>query len=92
MLKYTKYVWQYWSLSILDYKHNYKFFFLIFNYYCFNLKFLIFFRYWNMGLHKQYLKVGQNARDQIFGLGRGGRTSSPLSMLISKGAKLNNSE
>lgn len=45
-----------------------------------------------MGLHKQYLKVGQNARDQIFGLSRGGRTSSPLSMLISKGAKLNNSK
>lgn len=61
--------------------------------YCFNLTFYFFsYRYWNMGLHKQYLKVGQNARDQIFGLSRGGRTSSPLSMLISKGAKLNNSK
>ncbi|XP_055708763.1 lysosome membrane protein 2 [Phlebotomus papatasi] len=47
-----------------------------------------------MGLHKQYLKVGRNARDQLFGIPpRDGKPSSgptPLSMLISQGVKLNN--
>ncbi|XP_055688318.1 lysosome membrane protein 2 [Lutzomyia longipalpis] len=47
-----------------------------------------------MGLHKQYLKVGRNARDQLFGIPpRDGKSSSggptPLSMLISQGVKLN---
>lgn len=46
-----------------------------------------------MGLQKQYLKYGQTARDKIFGLPpdmtrRNGPT--PLSMLISHGAKFNN--
>ncbi|GAB0096291.1 scavenger receptor class B member 1 [Sergentomyia squamirostris] len=47
-----------------------------------------------MGLHKQYLKVGRNARDQVFGIPpRDGKPASgptPLSMLISQGIKLNN--
>ncbi|CAO1331993.1 unnamed protein product [Diamesa tonsa] len=43
-----------------------------------------------MGLHKTYLKVGQNASNQIFGIPRVHRTgSTPLSMLISYGAKFN---
>lgn len=46
-----------------------------------------------MGLHKTYLKVGQNASNQIFGIPRVHRTgSTPLSMLISYGAKFNSSE
>jgi len=44
-----------------------------------------------MGLHKQYLKVGQNARDHIFGIPKNGRSgTTPLSLLISQGAKINN--
>ncbi|CAG9800444.1 unnamed protein product [Chironomus riparius] len=42
-----------------------------------------------MGLHKNYLKVGQNAGNQIFGIPRVTRGSTPLSMLISYGAKFN---
>ncbi|CRL06895.1 CLUMA_CG019504, isoform A [Clunio marinus] len=42
-----------------------------------------------MGLHKNYLKVGQNASNQIFGIPRVHRGSTPLSMLISYGAKFN---
>lgn len=55
-----------------------------------------------MGLHKQYLKVGQNARNQLFGLPKGtktnktgggsGNATSPLSMLISQGVTFNNSK
>ncbi|KAG5678168.1 hypothetical protein PVAND_007861 [Polypedilum vanderplanki] len=41
-----------------------------------------------MGLHKNYLKVGQNA-SQMFGIPRVHRGSTPLSMLISYGAKFN---
>lgn len=46
----------------------------------------------NMGLHKNYLKVGQNASNQIFGIPRVPRGSTPLSMLISYGAKFNSSK
>jgi hypothetical protein len=46
----------------------------------------------NMGLHKNYLKVGQNAGNQIFGIPRVHRGSTPLSMLISYGAKFNSSK
>lgn len=46
----------------------------------------------NMGLHKNYLKVGQNASNQIFGIPRVHRGSTPLSMLISYGAKFNSSK
>lgn len=46
----------------------------------------------NMGLHKNYLKVGQNAGNQIFGIPRVTRGSTPLSMLISYGAKFNSSK
>lgn len=45
-----------------------------------------------MGLHKNYLKVGQNAGNQIFGIPRVNRGSTPLSMLISYGAKFNSSK
>lgn len=47
-----------------------------------------------MGLHKHYLKYGQNARDKIFGIPRDSRSSgpTPLSMLISQGAKFNSSK
>lgn len=47
-----------------------------------------------MGLQKQYIKYGQNARDKIFGIAPDTRRSgpTPLSMLISHGAKFNNSE
>jgi hypothetical protein len=45
-----------------------------------------------MGLHKNYLKVGQNASNQIFGIPRVHRGSTPLSMLISYGAKFNSSK
>jgi hypothetical protein len=45
-----------------------------------------------MGLHKNYLKVGQNASNQIFGIPRVRRGSTPLSMLISYGAKFNSSK
>uniref|UniRef100_A0A8D8CT66 Lysosome membrane protein 2 n=1 Tax=Culex pipiens TaxID=7175 RepID=A0A8D8CT66_CULPI len=45
-----------------------------------------------MGLHKNYLKVGHNASNQLFGLPpRGPSGPTPLSMLISQGAKFNNS-
>ncbi|XP_019931364.2 scavenger receptor class B member 1 [Aedes albopictus] len=44
-----------------------------------------------MGLHKNYFKVGQNASNQLFGLPpRGPSGATPLSMLISQGAKFNN--
>ncbi|XP_058827375.1 scavenger receptor class B member 1 [Topomyia yanbarensis] len=44
-----------------------------------------------MGLHKNYFKVGQNASNQLFGLPpRGPSGPTPLSMLISQGAKFNN--
>ncbi|XP_055321325.1 scavenger receptor class B member 1 [Sitodiplosis mosellana] len=45
-----------------------------------------------MGLQKQYLKYGQTARDKIFGLPPDTRRNgpTPLSMLISHGAKFNN--
>lgn len=46
----------------------------------------------NMGLHKNYIKVGQNAGNQIFGIPRVTRGSTPLSMLISYGAKFNSSK
>lgn len=44
-----------------------------------------------MGLTKHYLKYGQSARDKLFGLSRGSKSSgpTPLSMLISQGAKFN---
>lgn len=45
-----------------------------------------------MGLHKNYLKVGQNASNHIFGLPKMHRGSTPISMLISYGAKFNSSE
>lgn len=47
-----------------------------------------------MGLHKQYFKVGQNARNQLFGIAKSSKSngSTPLSMLISQGVKLNNSK
>lgn len=47
-----------------------------------------------MGLQKQYLKYGQTARDKIFGLPPDTRRNgpTPLSMLISHGAKFNNSK
>lgn len=45
-----------------------------------------------MGLHKNYLKVGNNASSQIFGIPRVPRGSTPLSMLISYGAKFNSSK
>lgn len=48
-----------------------------------------------MGLEKQYIKYGQSARDKIFGVApEAGRKQgpTPLSMLISQGAKFNNSE
>ncbi|XP_055842453.1 lysosome membrane protein 2 isoform X2 [Episyrphus balteatus] len=53
-----------------------------------------------MGLQKHYLRYGRSARDHIFGLGGGGSSGggtahmrsrpTPLSMLISQGAKINN--
>lgn len=49
-------------------------------------------RNFTMGLHKNYLKVGQNASNQIFGIPRVPRGSTPLSMLISYGAKFNSSK
>ncbi|XP_053667228.1 lysosome membrane protein 2 [Anopheles marshallii] len=42
-----------------------------------------------MGLHKNYFKVGQNASNQLFGLPPGQNGPTPLSMLISQGAKFN---
>lgn len=47
-----------------------------------------------MGLYKNYINVGQNASKSIFGISRGPRSSgaTPLSMLISQGAKFNNSK
>lgn len=45
-----------------------------------------------MGLHKNYLKVGQNASNHIFGLPKMHRGSTPISMLISYGAKFNSSK
>lgn len=47
-----------------------------------------------MGLHKNYLRVGQNAGNQLFGVSHIPRTNgtTPLSMLISQGAKFNNSK
>lgn len=44
--------------------------------------------------NKQYLKYGQTARDKIFGLPPDTRRNgpTPLSMLISHGAKFNNSK
>ncbi|XP_055601457.1 scavenger receptor class B member 1 [Uranotaenia lowii] len=45
-----------------------------------------------MGLHTNYFKVGQNASNQLFGLPTRGSSGgpTPLSMLISQGAKFNN--
>lgn len=47
-----------------------------------------------MGLEKQYIKYGQSARDKIFGMSPEARKQgpTPLSMLISQGAKFNNSK
>lgn len=47
-----------------------------------------------MGLQKHYIKYGQNARDKIFGMTPETRRNgpTPLSMLISHGAKFNNSK
>lgn len=47
-----------------------------------------------MGLQKQYIKYGQTARDKIFGIPPDTRRNgaTPLSMLISHGAKFNNSK
>lgn len=47
-----------------------------------------------MGLQKHYMKYGQTARDKIFGIPPDTRRNgpTPLSMLISHGAKFNNSE
>uniref|UniRef100_A0A182XMQ8 Scavenger receptor class B n=1 Tax=Anopheles quadriannulatus TaxID=34691 RepID=A0A182XMQ8_ANOQN len=42
-----------------------------------------------MGLHKNYFKVGQNASNQLFGLPPSPGGPTPLSMLISQGAKFN---
>lgn len=46
------------------------------------------------GIHKQYLKVGQSAKNKLFGISPGQdygqRTGSkPLSMLISEQGKIN---
>lgn len=50
-----------------------------------------------MGLHKQYLRVGQSARNKLFGInpenGFAERTGgTPLSMLISEQGKINHGE
>jgi hypothetical protein len=45
-----------------------------------------------MGLHKNYLKVGQNAKHQIFGFPRTPGGPTPLSMLISYGPKFSSSK
>lgn len=47
-----------------------------------------------MGLHRNYLRVGQNAGNQLFGIPHVPRANgaTPLSMLISQGAKFNNSK
>lgn len=45
-----------------------------------------------MGLQKNYLKVGHKASNQLFGIPRVTRGSTPLSMLISYGAKFNSSK
>lgn len=47
-----------------------------------------------MGIHGNYIRVSQNARNQLFGIPHVARNSgvTPLSMLISQGAKFNNSK
>lgn len=45
--------------------------------------------------HKQYLKVGQSAKNRLFGISpfRGGPSGgSPIQMLISEQGKINHSE
>lgn len=47
-----------------------------------------------MGLYKQYLRVGQYARNQLFGINNrnGGANVAPIQMLISEQGKINTSE
>lgn len=61
---------------------------------CDLLFYFIKFQIYNMGLHKQYFKVGQNATNQLFGISKSSKSNgtTPLSMLISQGVKLNNSK
>lgn len=46
-----------------------------------------------MGLYRNYLRFGRNAGNQLFGIQPHHKNgATPLSMLISEGAKFNNSK